>query len=289
MVKPSRPTRIQGFDVALINYLRMSWTYGKTGRLEVENKSAKARANLYFMEGTLCRLDIQYESASPEPEPIEETLLNVLRWVKPELQWYDNEECEDPVLRIEAGEILSLTEDKSLQRRAARWSRITCQLYKKKLVPILPLDLLLITPDGKTAHNRMEANEVVVGRAPDADIMVESQSLSRYHAHICCGKQGLFLWDTGSRNGTFLNGTRLTPYANVPFSMHDKLMLADVRLEVRHAANMTVAAYKLIAEEHMNRLNRTAQRLPAGKLFGKSGASLDMTSAMPKVIEGDGK
>ena len=284
-VKRGTQGRLHGFDVALMNYLRMTWSFGKTGMLEVRRNEPDINVKLYFFQGTLCQMQIDNPGKAELPEDTVERLLSVLRWPAPELEWHDEKPCTKHELRIEAGDILRFAEDKALSRQASRWGRVTCQLYTKKMVPILPLDIVLTDPDGLTTTTRMELKEVLVGRAMDADISAACSSLSRHHVRIRFEKQTLYIRDAGSHNGTFLNGTRLTPEAEVPFSMHDKVMLANVRLEVRHAASMTVAAYKMMAEEHMRRLKRTVQRLPSGNLVSRAPGELEPTSKMPALDE----
>lgn len=48
---------------------------------------------------------------------------------------------------------------------------------------------------------------IVIGRAPDCDLVIDDESVSRKHAVI----EGRLLEDLGSRNGTVVNGQRLAP------------------------------------------------------------------------------
>lgn len=48
------------------------------------------------------------------------------------------------------------------------------------------------------------------GRSPENDIVIPSSSASRLHAQIVRAEDGLYLYDLGSTNGTFVNGARLT-------------------------------------------------------------------------------
>jgi type II secretory pathway predicted ATPase ExeA len=51
-----------------------------------------------------------------------------------------------------------------------------------------------------------EAGRVLIGRAPDSDIQVESRFVSRHHAQIVSSKEGCFVEDLNSTNGILLNG-----------------------------------------------------------------------------------
>ena len=57
----------------------------------------------------------------------------------------------------------------------------------------------------------------VIGRAPDAAIQIDSPGISRYHARVLVAHGEATLEDLGSKNGTSLNGTRLT----APQRLHD--------------------------------------------------------------------
>jgi len=49
-----------------------------------------------------------------------------------------------------------------------------------------------------------------IGRIPDCDFYIDNQSVSRYHAEIFVDPEmNVFLSDTNSTNGTFVNGTRI--------------------------------------------------------------------------------
>ena len=51
--------------------------------------------------------------------------------------------------------------------------------------------------------------ENLIGRKPEAAVAIDDASVSREHARIVVGEIAL-LEDLGSKNGTFLNGTRIT-------------------------------------------------------------------------------
>jgi pSer/pThr/pTyr-binding forkhead associated (FHA) protein len=50
----------------------------------------------------------------------------------------------------------------------------------------------------------------VIGRAPDATIQIDSPSVSRYHARILVAHGEATVEDLGSKNGTSVDGERLT-------------------------------------------------------------------------------
>jgi len=50
---------------------------------------------------------------------------------------------------------------------------------------------------------------LVVGRDASCDIVIADRQVSRYHARLTPGAEGVLLEDLGSKNGTFCNGQRL--------------------------------------------------------------------------------
>src|SRR5947209_1495652 len=60
--------------------------------------------------------------------------------------------------------------------------------------------------------------ETVIGRDPDVRLSVDARSVSRRHARIVVSEAGAVIEDLGSKNGTFVNGQRVT----VPRTLQDK-------------------------------------------------------------------
>src|SRR5262245_24807405 len=68
----------------------------------------------------------------------------------------------------------------------------------------------------------------VIGRQPDAGVYLESLAVSRQHAQII-REDGVFsVQDTGSSNGTFVNGHRIT--GRVPLCERDTLQVGPYEL-----------------------------------------------------------
>ena len=54
-------------------------------------------------------------------------------------------------------------------------------------------------------------NEVsVIGRQRNCDFRIPLESISRRHCQVQCNNKGVVLRDLGSRNGTLLNGTKIS-------------------------------------------------------------------------------
>jgi predicted component of type VI protein secretion system len=57
---------------------------------------------------------------------------------------------------------------------------------------------------------RLEAGDLrALGRDPVNHIVIDDPAVSRNHACIVCLENQLFIWDEGSKHGTFVNGVQL--------------------------------------------------------------------------------
>ncbi|HVO43145.1 MAG TPA: FHA domain-containing protein [Aggregatilineales bacterium] len=59
-----------------------------------------------------------------------------------------------------------------------------------------------------------------------------SKGISRVHAMLRRAEKGLSIEDLGSRNGTRLNGEKLTPYQATPLKSGDRLELGQLAFEI---------------------------------------------------------
>lgn len=73
----------------------------------------------------------------------------------------------------------------------------------------------------------------VIGRAADAAIQIDSPGVSRYHAHILVSHDAVTLEDLGSKNGCYVNGTRVTTHH---LADGDQIRLGTTVLTVRITA-----------------------------------------------------
>ncbi len=65
-------------------------------------------------------------------------------------------------------------------------------------------------PGGAPRTVAIEHLPFTLGRSSERDLCITSPEISRAHALIDCDADGYFVRDTGSRHGTFVNGTRVT-------------------------------------------------------------------------------
>jgi pSer/pThr/pTyr-binding forkhead associated (FHA) protein len=106
------------------------------------------------------------------------------------------------------------------------------------------LRLALAAGAGSARHVPLEG-EVVVGRAPGCGVHVAARDVSRRHARFFEEGGALWVEDLGSRNGTFLNGARLTARARV--GAGDEVALASeiVRVEPPGHGDDTLDAFPI--------------------------------------------
>jgi len=67
---------------------------------------------------------------------------------------------------------------------------------------------LMVSGRGRNQLIVLEGKRLRIGRAQDNDLVIEDDTVSRYHAEISCQHLQYYVTDT-SRNGTFVNDVRL--------------------------------------------------------------------------------
>lgn len=88
--------------------------------------------------------------------------------------------------------------------------------------------VLSTTSNGQESPDQFDLAEpeTTIGRHPDCTIVVDAGAVSRYHAKITKRPNGFVVEDSGSRNGTYLNGRLLTgPH---PLKTGDQIRVSDV-------------------------------------------------------------
>jgi predicted component of type VI protein secretion system len=132
------------------------------------------------------------------------------------------------------------------------------------------------------------AGPVVIGRAPECDISVPADEMSRRHAMVKPTPDGLQVEDLGSSNGTFINNKRVQTGFLGP---GDELRLDAVRfilvapgMEIAHGSPAQSPAAKAPAAADAMVSNRRIQLLAMLLTF----AALAIIVAM-LVMKGAGK
>ena len=74
----------------------------------------------------------------------------------------------------------------------------------------VPNALTVSVGDDTTIFDALQRrNSVVIGRAPDCDVVIQDLKASRRHCQLTRKEDGFLLEDLGSRNGTLVNGTKI--------------------------------------------------------------------------------
>lgn len=85
-----------------------------------------------------------------------------------------------------------------------------------------------------TRFTTHEGNKLIIGRSPDADVVIDNTAISRHHSSIELRDGRHYLADMQSTNGTFVNGKRIA--SKVPISDNDFILIGKFRL-IQAAAN----------------------------------------------------
>lgn len=91
-------------------------------------------------------------------------------------------------------------------------------------------DVELVVVSGHRAGTRfgVEGSIITIGRHPDSDVFLDDVTVSRKHVQLLEGPTGYAMRDSGSLNGTYVNGTRIS--ADVVLTSGDELQVGKFRL-----------------------------------------------------------
>lgn len=92
-------------------------------------------------------------------------------------------------------------------------------------------ELVLLRGDDASGETYKVEDVLMLGRSPQADIVVDDPYASEFHMRFVTGDEGLVLHDLGSTNGTYVNGRRVT--APQVLVKGDAVQVGKTVLEVR--------------------------------------------------------
>ena len=96
----------------------------------------------------------------------------------------------------------------------------------------------LIVLEGLTPGHEFElvGQKWVLGRSPECDVVLDAAAVSR--RHVILSEQGdqFSVQDLGSRNGTFINGTRVADRAAIHHG--DQMLICDILFEFRNESSV---------------------------------------------------
>jgi two-component system, NtrC family, response regulator AtoC len=100
--------------------------------------------------------------------------------------------------------------------------------------------LLVLAPGGIRSFELPRSGVSSIGRAPTSDLFIDHPSVSRNHAEIAADPEGARVRDLASRNGTRLNGERLTDGA-VLLKIGDQIAFGDVTAQLQLVRRLPTA------------------------------------------------
>ena len=91
--------------------------------------------------------------------------------------------------------------------------------------------LLLLNAENKAIKEfEITQPNTILGRSPEANIVIESTEISRLHAKLINSPSGFFICDLNSTNGTFLNGDLLESEQVFQLKANDRINLGEIVL-----------------------------------------------------------
>jgi FHA domain len=111
------------------------------------------------------------------------------------------------------------------------------------------------TSNGKPKQQELKfeiGKRLSVGRTKESDLTIEDVTVSKNHASLAVNAEGNFIVaDTGSTNGTFLNGNRLVYGRAFTIAEADKVMFGTVEVYFRRVAKPTEFVENIAVEEEI--------------------------------------
>jgi pSer/pThr/pTyr-binding forkhead associated (FHA) protein len=83
-------------------------------------------------------------------------------------------------------------------------------------------------------------DRIRIGRSVEADFTIPDETISREHLVVLVKEDGIWIMDTGSSNGTFVNGHRMEPKSLFPHDPHNVITLGSQNACIRITAQSAV-------------------------------------------------
>ncbi len=120
-------------------------------------------------------------------------------------------------------------------------------------------------PDAGTEYELSE-EQMLIGRSADASVVVDDGFASRQHAELHYIDDAFRLHDLESKNGVFVNGSRLSPGATAWLEDGDELQFASTRYRFHDpSATITAPFLEALPEEGIRVDSATRQVFIDGK------------------------
>ncbi|MDP8958046.1 MAG: FHA domain-containing protein [Actinomycetota bacterium] len=91
--------------------------------------------------------------------------------------------------------------------------------------------MVIVRSDSQAGLNFPVRDGVVLGRSPEADVVLEDAYASEFHLRLVAKDGRVVLHDLGSTNGTYVNGRRVT--SPLALSKGDAVQVGKTVMEMR--------------------------------------------------------
>jgi two-component system response regulator AtoC len=149
---------------------------------------------------------------------------------------------------------------------------------------------LMVLADGVvTTHELPSEGRVIIGRAPECAVSIDSSEVSRQHAAIEIAGDRMWVEDLGSRNGTRVRDMAVPPHGRLPLSLSDSIDLGAVIALLQRLPDVparvpqeTALPGPIILDRAMVALYRMIDRLAVGTLpilvLGETGVGKEVVA-----------
>jgi len=189
--------------------------------------------------------------------------------------------------RINSGQLIQLNQRDEVYFTSSRNTKMS--VGESNNSAKAPADSNAITSLIKYLNNK---SEIIIGRSPECDVVLDHVSVSRKHASIKKSTSGKYiLTDLGSLNGTFVNNKKIS---KIEISSSDIVYIGRFQLslegKVRNLSNESAVRAKNVSKVYKNgfvALKETSFDIPSGGLIAIMGPSGCGKSTLLKVLNGD--
>jgi adenylate cyclase len=105
---------------------------------------------------------------------------------------------------------------------------------------------LRFSHDGRDRVFTIGERPVVIGRAPDCELLLQNESISRQHARIAYDDEGWVLRDLGSKNGSRVNAFQITDQV---LRHGDRIDLGTIRMYVEIGPESAATRARVVFDE----------------------------------------
>src|SRR6187399_2858570 len=124
---------------------------------------------------------------------------------------------------------------------------------------------LLVTGDGNASRLPLpEEGELLIGRAPEADVRLDGNSVSRRHAIFRARGTNFSIEDLGSSNGTLIRGRAVAPQTETSLAPGEAIVIGEFVLVLRALRSRATPRHVWPREYLEARVAEQAERSRAG-------------------------